>query len=197
MIRVAQHRTRLDDIMPEYQFRERHAQRIHARSEQVAQAIRQSTLGDLKSYVTLMRIRGTALRRPFYDPGNFQNERVLDALSAPGSGFITLGGTEHEIVMGGVGNARAIRRPEVNNLPEFAAYRQEGAVKVAFNLNVQDAGDGWSTISTETRILALDDFSRRIMGCYWRLIVPGSGLLRRQWLEGIKKRAESAPVPKS
>ena len=29
-------------------------------------------------------------------------------------------------------------------------------------------------------------------GRYWRLIVPGSGLLRRQWLDGIKRRAESA-----
>lgn len=35
---------------------------------------------------------------------------------------------------------------------------------------------------TETRVLALDDYNGRIMGRYWRLIVPGSGLLRRQWL---------------
>lgn len=189
MTHVAQHRTQLDDVMPEYQFSERHSQRVHARPEQAMEAIRQSTLGDLKSYVTLMRIRGAALRRPFHDPGSFQDERVLDVLSA---GFISLGGTEHEIVMGGVGNAR-YRQPQVKNLQEFAAYGQEGGVKVAFNLNVEDAGDGWSTVSTETRVLALDDFSRRIMSRYWRLIVPGSGLLRRQWLEGIKKRAESAP----
>jgi len=35
MIRVAQHRTVLDDIMPEYQFFERHSARIHARPQQV------------------------------------------------------------------------------------------------------------------------------------------------------------------
>ncbi len=40
--------------------------------------------------------------------------------------------------------------------------------------------------------MALDDATRRGMGRYWRLIVPGSGLLRRQWLDGITRRAESA-----
>lgn len=191
-IRVAQHRTLLDDIMPEYQFSERHSQRIHARPGQVMLAIRQTTLGDLKSYAPLMRIRGAALRRPYRDPGNSQQERVLDALSA---GFISLAASDHEIVMGAIGKARS-PRPDVRDLPEFAAYQQEG-VKLAFNLYVEDAGDGWSTVCTETRVVALDEYSRRIMGRYWRLIVPGSGLLRRQWLNGIKKRAESAATPQS
>lgn len=191
-IRVAQHRTLLDDIMPEYQFSERHSQRIHARPGQVMLAIRQTTLGDLKSYATLMRIRGAAMRRPYRDPGNSQQERVLDALSA---GFISLAASDHEIVMGAIGKARS-PRPDVRDLPEFAAYQQEG-VKLAFNLYVEDAGDGWSTVCTETRVVALDEYSRRIMGRYWRLIVPGSGLLRRQWLNGIKKRAESAATPQS
>jgi hypothetical protein len=192
MIHVAQHRTVLDDIMPEYQFFERHSARIHARPEQVMQAIRQSTFGDMKSLVTLLKIRGAALR--IDDTGGFlQDKRVLDAFSASGYLF---GGSEHEIVMFGVGNVRAIRRLEVRTLQEFADYREQGAVKMAFDFNVEEAGEGWSTISTETRVLALDDFTRRGMGRYWRLIVPGSGLLRLQWLEGIKKRAESMPNPR-
>ncbi|MGE5111213.1 MAG: hypothetical protein ACM3JB_10185 [Acidobacteriaceae bacterium] len=186
MIRVAQHETLLDDIMPEYQFGEQHSQLIHARPEQVMRAIRETTLGDLKSYVTLMRIRGVALRRAFH-PGDSQNQRVFEAFS---SAFTSLGASEHEIVMGGIGKARS-PRPEVKNLAEFSGYHDEG-IKIAFNLYVADAGDGWSNVRTDTRVLALDDYSRRIMGRYWRLIVPGSGLLRRQWLDGIKKRAESA-----
>jgi hypothetical protein len=65
---------------------------------------------------------------------------------------------------------------------------------MAFDFNVEDAGGGWSTLSTETRVLATDDATRRGMGRYWRLIVPGSGLLRRQWLDGIKRRAEGSPA---
>ena len=41
-------------------------------------------------------------------------------------------------------------------------------------------------------VMALGDSTRRGMGRYWRLIVPGSGLLRREWLDGIRRRAESA-----
>ena len=193
MIHVAQHRTVLDDIMPEYQFFERHSARIHARPEQVMQAIHQSTFGDLKSLVTLLKIRGAVLRTPSHDIGDWQDKRVLDAFSASGYLF---GGSEHEIVMFGVWNVRANRRPEVRTLQELADYREQGAVKMAFDFNVEEAGEGWSKISTETRAVALDDSSRG-MARYWRLIVPGSGLLRLQWLEGIKKRAESMPSPRS
>jgi hypothetical protein len=192
-IRAAQSRTLLDDVLPEYQFFERHSARIHARPEQVMQAVRQSTFGDLKSLVTLLKIRGAALRT--HDTGSFlQDQRVLDAFSA--SGYLS-GSSEHEIAMFGVWNVRANRRPEVHTLQEFADYREQGAVKMAFDFTVQEAGEGWSTISTETRVLALDDFTRRGMGRYWRLIVPGSGLLRRQWLDGIRKRAENMPNPRS
>jgi hypothetical protein len=193
IIRVAQHRTLLDDIMPEYQFSERHSARIHARPEQVMQAVRESTFGDMKSLVTLLKIRGAVLR--IHDTGGFlQDKRVLDAFSA--SGYLS-GGSEHEIVMCGGANVRAKRRLEARTLQEFAEDREQGAVKMAFGFNVEDAGGGWSTISAETRVVALDDFTRRGMGRYWRLIVPGSGLLRLQWLEGIKKRAESMPNPRS
>lgn len=186
IIRVAQHKTVFDDIMPEYQFGESHSARIHARPEQVIQAVRQSTFGDMKSLSRLLKIRAAALR--IHDTGDsLQNIRVLDGFSA--SGYVS-GGSEHEIVMAGGANVRKNRGLDVHTLEQFAEYREQGAVKMAFNFNVQDAGGGWSRITTETRVLALDDLTRRGMGRYWRLIVPGSGLLRRQWLDGIKRRAE-------
>jgi hypothetical protein len=187
MVQTSQHRTILDEVMPEYQFYERHSQRIHAPPAEVMQAIQKCTVGELKSWGTLMRIRATALRRTYSDPGN-PDEPVLDALRGS---FIPLSTDEHEIVMGGIGTVRP-PRPKIEDLGQFAAYQQEG-VKIAFNLRVESAGDGWSTIHTETRVVALDDHSRRIMARYWRLIVPGSGLLRREWLEAIRRRAETAP----
>jgi len=192
MIRVAQHRTVLDDVVPEFQFSERHSARIHARPEQVMQAVRQSTFGDMKSLVMLLKIRGAVLR--IHETGDFlQDKPILDAFSA--SGYIS-GGNEHELVMCGGANVRAKRPLAVRTFEECADYREPGAIKVAFNFNVEDVGGGWSTIITETRVVATDDATRRGMGRYWRLIVPGSGLLRRQWLDGIKKRAESTPNPR-
>ena len=191
MIRVAQPKTRLDEIMPEYQFSERHAARIHARPDQVIVAIRQSTFGDMKSLMTLLKIRGAALR--IHRTGDFlQDKRILDAFSE--SGYI-FGGSEHEIAMVGVWNVRANRRPEVRTLQEVADYRAQGAVKMGYNFTVQEAGAGWSTIVAETRVVALDESSRGFAR-YWRFIVPGSGILRLQWLKGIKRRAESMGNPR-
>ncbi len=193
IIRVAQQRTLLDDIMPEYQFSERHSARIRANPEQVMQAIHQSTFGDMRSLATLLKIRGAALR--IHDAGDvFQDKPILDTFMASGYLFA---GREHEIVMCGGANVREKRRLQARTVQEFADDREQGGVKIAYGFKVEDAGGGWSTINAETRVVALDDITRRGMGRYWRLIVPGSGLLRLQWLEGIKKRAESMPNPRS
>lgn len=190
MVRVEHRRSLLDDAIPEYQFFERHSARVHARPEQVMQAARESTFDDMRSLATLLKIRRAALR--IHQTGDsFRGKRILDAFSE--SGYRSAG-NEHEIVMFGGANLRAQRPLEVRSLQEFADYREQGAIKMAFNVRAEDAGDGWCTVTTETRVLALDDNTRRGMGRYWRLIVPGSGLLRRQWLDAIRKRAESAPV---
>lgn len=192
-IRIAQSRTRLDEVLPEYHFNERHSARIHAKPEQVTQAIRESTFGDMKSLATLLKIRGATLR--IHDTGRLsQDMRIVDAFSA--SGYV-LGGNEHEMLICGGANMRAKRVLEVRTLQDFADYREPGAVKMAFDFNVEDAGGGWSTVRAETRLLATDDLTRRGVARYWRLIVPGSGLLRRQWLDGIKQRAESMSNPRS
>ena len=130
MFRVAQHRTALDDVMPEYQFFERHSTRVHARPEQVMQAVRQSTFGDMKSLSTLMKIRGAALR--IHETGDsFQDKRVLDVFSA--SGYLS-GGSEHEVVMCGGANVRAKRPLGVRTLQEFADYREQGRCQDGFQL---------------------------------------------------------------
>lgn len=194
MLRVAHHRTLLDDLMPEYQFSEQHSERIHAKPEQVMSAIRDSTWSDLRSLRTLLRIRGAASRESFQENSYFSpGRRVSDAFAASGYVF---GGNDHEFLMCGGANVQAQRPLQLRSLQEFADYREQGGIKMAFDFYVEDTGGGWSRLTAETRVLALDASTRRGMGGYWRLIVPGSGLLRRQWLDGIKKRAESIPGPK-
>jgi hypothetical protein len=189
MTHVARPATRLDELMPEYQFSERHSARIHARPEHVLQAVRHSTFGDLNSLVTLLKIRGVVSRAPSHGFEDWLDKPVLDGFKASGYLF---GGSEREVVILGVWDARANRRPEVRTLQELADYREPGAVKMGFDFIVEEAAPGWSTLTTETRVVALHDSSRG-MARYWRFMVPGSGLLRLQWLEGIRKRAERMP----
>jgi hypothetical protein len=175
-MRVAQHKTFLDDVMPEYQFSERHSIGVHATPKQVMQAVRESTFGDMRSLTTLLRVRQAALR--IHERGELlRDKRIFDAFAA--SGFLS-GGNEHEAVLYGASNARTHERPHVQTLEEFSAYGEPGGVKMAFGFNAEDLGDGWCVVTTETRVFALDRFTRRGMARYWRLIVPGSGLLRRQ-----------------
>lgn len=187
-MRVAQAKSHFDEFMPEYQFRERHAVRVHARPEAVMQALGQSTFGDMKSLGTLLKIRGAVLRHPAQGFGDLRDKRILDAFSEAGYLFDR---SEGEIAILGAWNVQKQRRPDVRTPREFADCREPGTVKMAYAFQVADAGDGWSTISTETRVLALEGVSNG-MARYWRLIVPGSGLLRLQWLDGIKRRAEGS-----
>jgi hypothetical protein len=189
MIRVAQPSTGLDRVMPEYQFSERHTTRAHARPEQVIKAVRESTFSDMKSLRTLLRIRAAVVRDPGVGDGLHQR-RVLEAFAS--SGYLFDAG-EHEVTMFGAVNAREQRRPDVRTAQEFVDYHESGGVKMAFDFRAEDAGGGWSTISTETRVMATDPATRSGMGRYWRLIVPGSGLLRREWLDGVRRRAEAKP----
>ncbi len=46
-------------------------------------------------------------------------------------------------------------------------------------------------LTTETRVFATDSRARRRFAVYWRVIYPGSALIRRSWLDAIKRRAEN------
>lgn len=58
------------------------------------------------------------------------------------------------------------------------------------NFFVRTDGRGGSFVSTDTRVYANDDSSRRRFAMYWRVIYPGSSLIRVMWLRAIQRRAE-------
>jgi hypothetical protein len=74
----------------------------------------------------------------------------------------------------------------------FQALSKPGYAKAVMNFQLVDEGRGWTRLVTETRIFATDDAARRRFGAYWRVIYPGSALIRRMWLRAIRDRAEVA-----
>jgi hypothetical protein len=58
------------------------------------------------------------------------------------------------------------------------------------NFAVTPTEDGGSTVATETRVYANSPAALRRFGIYWRLIQPGSDIIRRMWLRAIALRAE-------
>jgi len=91
-------------------------------------------------------------------------------------------------VMGPAGPewARSKRSPEA-----FKALHTRYAAKIAMNFRVEPAGAGECRILTETRVYATSPPAARAFAVYWRIIYPGSALIRRMWLRAIQRRAEA------
>jgi hypothetical protein len=74
---------------------------------------------------------------------------------------------------------------------EFLTVAQSGFAVAVMNFRLENATDGATILSTETRVFATDVFAARRFARYWRTIYAGSAFIRRMWLRAVKKQAES------
>jgi len=176
---------RLDDFLPRYQFVEYHETQVHAPMERVTEAVRKVSFMDIPLAVFLLRVRHWAVGETAYEETN--SRPILDLFAEPGNGFLALDtGNPQEIVYGMVGRPWSNELPpELSGSEEFLAFDAAGQIKVAFNFRCLDQGDGRIRVSTETRIMGNDAESQRIFARYWRIIYPGSSIIRRVWLDAI------------
>jgi hypothetical protein len=158
--------SKLDAIMPRWQFVKRHEIRIAARPERIYSAIRNVTASEIRFFQILTSVRCMGRCR--------EKESILHAPAAKpildvavGSGFRMLADdAPRELVIG--------------------SRVAPGAFAV-MNFHVDASG----LVTTETRVFARTDAARRKFAIYWRFIRPGSGIIRRSWPEAIKRRAEA------
>jgi hypothetical protein len=190
LVRADHDQTKLDEFMPAYHVSEFHSVRVHAPPDRVWDATKLVTFSDVRIFATLMQIRMMAV-------GHFSRVRssdapILQSMAGPRSNFLTLAEEDgHELVMGLAGKFWNDHGPaKVVTSQEFLGFQVPGCAKAAFNFRVEDLGNGWTRVSTETRGLGVDDEGRRIFARYWRVIYPGSGAIRRMWLNAIRTRAE-------
>lgn len=186
--RTARPGQRLDRFLPEYQFSEVHETRVQAPMEAVVKAIREVSLADMPAAVALLRIRAAAGGRFHGSPPD--TRPLLDMMVRPGSRFLPLDTADPgELVYGMVGFVHK-PPPPVTTPEQYAAFTEPGGIRVAFDLRAVPEGDGAVRLSTETRCLANGDEARRTFARYWRIIYPGSAIIRRVWLDAIVARAE-------
>ena len=197
-VRVATPRTLLDRFVPVYQFHERHALRVAAPPAAVYRAIGEVTAGEIRFFQTLTAIRRLGRRGPesiLHAPGD---RPILDV--ATRTTFLPLAAApDTEVVVGTVVAAPdGWTRREASTPAAFRALAGPGFARAAMNFHVAPDGRGGSVVSTETRVHATDAATRRRFAAYWRVIYPGSAIIRRSWLQAIRWRAEgSGPVPSS
>ena len=179
---------RLDDFMPTYSFCEFHERRVAAPPESVVAAMHRVGLADMPAAVFLMRVRAGALG---HGGGPVQVPRVsiLDLMSNPATGFLVLDASDPREFVGGMVGRATGPKPPVRTPEQFLAFKDPDGLRVAFNVRVSDAGDGGSRLTSETRIACNNALGKRIFGCYWRIIYPGSAIIRRVWLDAIAAKS--------
>jgi hypothetical protein len=183
--------TKLDEYVPVNQFEEFHSILVHAPRERVFKAMQEVSADEISLFRALTWIRRL---------GQSGQESVLNApphqallAVALRTGFMKLAeDQDREIVLGTL----VVRPPQWRpskppSAIDFKELRAAGFAVAAINFRIQDETGGFSLLTTETRAYATDASARRRFAAYWRVIYPGSALIRVMWLRAIRHRAEA------
>ncbi|MEO5579595.1 MAG: hypothetical protein ABIR58_02985 [Gemmatimonadaceae bacterium] len=185
--RIARETSWLDQFMPIWQFDEFHSIQIAAPPERVYAAVKSVRADEIVLFNTLTWIRrfGRPVPESILNAGS--RKSLLDV--ATQGGFIWLADdTPRELVIGTLIAAPRGARPSLNPAT-FLNPLPAGYTIAAMNFAVRADGAGGSLVSTETRVYASRTPARRTFAAYWRVIYPGSAMIRRMWLRAIQRRA--------
>jgi len=190
-IRVGAPVSRLDEFASVYQFHEFHSIHIAAPADRTYAAIKEVTPDEITLFHTLTWIRRGG--RPAA-PGilNAPEHQPLLAVATRTSFLLLAEAPNREIVFGTAvlvpPGWRAAKRPTAD---DYKSLRTPGFALASMNFLLQPQGANACELITETRVYATDPESVARFGRCWRVIYPGSALIRRMWLRAIKRRAES------
>jgi hypothetical protein len=172
--------TLIDEVMPSYDRRELHRRRTAASPGSLWKAVNDLGGDELRLMRLLMEIRSLG-RRPGRSDRTvlegFERMGFRPVAEQPGQELVVVGIGRFWELSGGL--------RKVEGRQQFTEFDEPGYAKVAFNFLLADG-----RLSTETRIAGTDAFARRRFGLYWLLVRPGSGLIRREWLRAIDRRAQ-------
>ena len=184
--------SKLDEFAPIYQFSETASIPVRASADRVYDAIFGVTAAEVPGYRTLAWIRrgGTSGPESVLNPPD--NESLVRVTTR--TSFMALAGVSgREFVMGAVVIAPEGVKLAAGPTPEsFKALARPGFAKAVMGFSIEPQGPGLCRLTTETRVHATDPVSRDVFARYWRVIAPGSLLIRHMWLRAIKVRAEAS-----
>lgn len=179
----------LDRVTPAFQFHERHATSVTATPDRVYRAVKEVTASEILLFRALTWLR--RLGRPGPESILDAPERLPLLDVATRTEFIMLADGPREIVFGTVviAPSGAARPAMPSAFLELAG--REGYALATMNFAIDPRSDGTCRLTTETRVYATDERSRRRFAAYWLLIRCGSAFIRVMWLRAIKRRAEA------
>ena len=188
---VTEPASKLDEFAPVYQFSETTSIPVRAPANRVYEALFRVTAAEVPLYRTLVWIRRGGASGPesvLNPPDDVPLVRVATRTT-----FLPLAEVPgREFVMGAIVMAPEGMKLASGPTPEsFRALTRPGFAKAVMNFTVEPQGPGLCLLRTETRVHATDPVSRDAFRRYWKVIAPGSLLIRHMWLRAIKVRAEA------
>jgi hypothetical protein len=184
----------LEQFMPRFDTRSQHAIEVHAPAQAVFTAVEAVTVKEVPFLRKLEFIR--ALPR-LATTGRLDAPTVDAPLILSFTrGAVVLGARPPEEVLAGAIGCfwrLAGNEPVLFGSPEeFLTFTEPGFAKAVVGFRLDPRG-AQTLLTTETRFVATDEATHRLMSRYWRIIRPGSNLIRTQWLRAIRRRALRHP----
>ena len=184
-------RPRIDQFLPDHDFRAAYQLRINAPRSVVYERLLHSDFSELWLTRLLLTLR-TGKRMPRHRAPGDLRQRLQ------GTGFVILGEIpDDELVIGVAGQ---FWRPDGGRCmdltsADFIAFLRIGFAKAAWNFALRAARPeteaGTTILSTETRIQCFGPAALWKFRIYWTMVAPFSGLIRKAILRHVKAKAEA------
>jgi hypothetical protein len=169
-----------DKYLPAFHFNEKHSIEINASPSTVSAQIAELNVSDSLIIRMLLALRGI----PRKTSTGMEGWKKM--------GFVVL---EHqpdkEIILGLIGQFWKANGNIQTFLPDdFITAINPAFVKAVWNFKISPLNENRVLLETETRIFCPGDRVRRKFSRYWFFIKPFSGLIRKEMLKIIKRKAE-------
>jgi hypothetical protein len=160
--------SRLDELMPAWDARERHERRVPASPRDAVGAALGIPVAPDPLVRALFRLRGL--------PGGGSIEGAMRAL-----GFERLVREDDCAVLGAAGRPWSPR----GRIGRFSGAGP-GEIRMLLEISATPV-EGGALLATETRVAAVDDAARRAFRRYWLAVGPFSAFVRRRWLAAAER----------
>jgi len=185
----------IDELAPEYTFNEYHERIINASPETIKATFCNTGVGDIPIVHLLLKIRGIADEKV---PSDIASNTTADngILRTPDFDWFVVDSVECITYM--LINASGKTPPPVlPTLEAFNVFNEPGFIKTTVNFRFVPLANGQTLVSTETRNYSQISSDNQRFARYWRIIYPGSALIRRVWLDTLAKKAEQLEQEKN
>lgn len=183
----------IDQYMPIHDVASRHTTWVAAPPDVVLAVVRSADFGKLWLVRGLMGLRllPAAVLHPVEGWRRLHRPSELRTRSLAGASFTVLADWPDEIVYGLQGRFWTPTGGLVPVTPAtFAMGPPAGLAQAAWTFRTTPERQG-TRLVTETRVRTGDRHTARLFRRYWRAIRPFSGLMRRNMLSLVRRRAEA------